>query len=392
MQIHINRDGQNFGPYSLDEVRQYVASGNIVLTDLAWYEGAPGWVPLGQVPGVGPAARPAAAVAAAVAAAPAAAAAAAAASVAAPAARPAPAYREPAVSFDAAGERRPAGFWKRVLALLIDTLVLIPVSVVMGVVLGMLIALGGVGGLELVSNLLGLVIGWLYFALMESSAGQGTIGKRVVGIVVTDLNGDRIGFGRATGRYFGKILSYITLLVGFLMAGFTQRKQALHDMLTSTLVLNRSPEARDLPTWAIVLLMLPLAVFPLAIVAAIAIPAYQDYTERAKVAETLSNASSAKAAIAEYLLSNERLPDSFDELGISAEQPGASLSLEQGVLVLTRNTDGATLGLEPYRAGMGQVIWRCGHAAPPDGADDIADGDAADYTTLQPRFVPQSCR
>jgi Tfp pilus assembly major pilin PilA/uncharacterized membrane protein YeaQ/YmgE (transglycosylase-associated protein family) len=263
----------------------------------------------------------------------------------------------------------------------------------MGVVLGMLIALGGGGGLELVSNLLGFVIGWLYFALMESSAGQGTIGKRVVGIVVTDLNGDRIGFGRATGRYFGKILSSIILLIGYLMAAFTQRKQGLHDMLASTLVLNRSPEARDLPTWAIVLLLLPIAAIPLiGILAAIAIPAYQDYSDRARVVEMTAGAAGAKVAITEFVLSNDRLPESFDELGVPSEVAGANLSIAQGVLVLSRTTDGNTLGLEPYRTGSGQIVWRCGNAAPPDGADDIAAGDAPDYTTLAGTALPASCR
>jgi uncharacterized RDD family membrane protein YckC/Tfp pilus assembly major pilin PilA len=383
MQIHINRDGQNFGPYSLDEVRQYVASGNIVLTDLAWYEGAPGWVPLGQVPGVGPAARPAAAAPVA-------------APAAAPAARPAPAYRAAAAAPDSSGERRPAGFWKRVLALLIDTLVLIPVSLAFGFVVGVMLAFGGGelgSGGEVLLNLVSLVLGWLYFALMESSAGQGTIGKRVVGIVVTDLNGDRIGFGRATGRYFGKILSSIILLVGYLMAAFTRRKQGLHDMLAGTLVLNRSPEARDLPTWAIVLLLMPLGLIPIAgILLAIAIPAYHDYTERAKVAEILNGAGTAKLAITEFMLSNERVPESLDELGVATEVAGASLSLSQGVLVLTRSSDGATLGLEPYRERSGQVVWRCGNAPAPAGADDIADGDSPDYTSLPPQLMPQICR
>jgi uncharacterized RDD family membrane protein YckC len=72
---------------------------------------------------------------------------------------------------------------------------------------------------------------------MESSAKQATVGKMALGIIVTDLDGRRIGFGRATGRYFAKILSALTLGIGFLMAGFTERKQALHDMVASCLVI-----------------------------------------------------------------------------------------------------------------------------------------------------------
>lgn len=386
MQIHINRDGQNFGPYSLDEVRQYLASGNIVVTDLAWYEGAPGWMPLGQVPGVAPAARPAGQ-------APAAAALAAPAAVA--VARPAAVSRAPVAQSHAAGERRPAGFWKRALALIVDYLVLVLVSLGIGFAIGVMLALGGGSGSGFgwFTYLLGLFLGWLYFALMESSSGQATIGKRVVGIVVTDLNGERIGFGRASGRYFGKILSTLILLVGYLMAALTERKQGLHDMLAGTLVLNREADARDLPGWAIALILLPVVAVPvLGILLAIAIPAYSDYSDRARVAEMLSGASSAKLAITEFVLSNDRLPESFDELGVTGEVAGARLSLVQGVLVLTRTTDGRTLGLEPYRTSSGQVVWRCGNAAPPAGADDIANGDASDYTLIAAGQLPIACR
>ena len=83
---------------------------------------------------------------------------------------------------------------------------------------------------------IGIVIRWLYFALMESSGGQATLGKMAVGIVVTDTDGKRITFAKATGRFFGKFLSAAILLVGFIMAGFTDRKQALHDYLAGTLV------------------------------------------------------------------------------------------------------------------------------------------------------------
>ena len=82
------------------------------------------------------------------------------------------------------------------------------------------------------------VLTWLYFALCESSVWQATLGKRALGIRVTDLNGQRISFMRATGRYFGKLLSAFFFCVGFLMVAWTQRKQGLHDLLAQTLVLN----------------------------------------------------------------------------------------------------------------------------------------------------------
>lgn len=77
---------------------------------------------------------------------------------------------------------------------------------------------------------------WLYFALMESSEKQATLGKIALGIVVTDLYGNRISFGKATGRYFGKFISAI-FLIGYILAFSNPRKQALHDTMAGTLVL-----------------------------------------------------------------------------------------------------------------------------------------------------------
>ena len=78
--------------------------------------------------------------------------------------------------------------------------------------------------------------GWLYEASLESSSRQATLGKMALGLKVTDEYGNRISFARASARFFSKILSRMLLMVGYIMAGFTARKQALHDMLAGTLV------------------------------------------------------------------------------------------------------------------------------------------------------------
>jgi uncharacterized RDD family membrane protein YckC len=71
---------------------------------------------------------------------------------------------------------------------------------------------------------------------MESSSRQATLGKMALGIVVTDMDGKRISFGRAVGRNLGKIISQIILFIGFLMVAFTQKKQGLHDIIANCLV------------------------------------------------------------------------------------------------------------------------------------------------------------
>jgi len=83
------------------------------------------------------------------------------------------------------------------------------------------------------------VAGWLYFALLESSTLQATPGKMALGLYVADVNGRRISFGRASGRFVGKLLSSLLLGVGYVVAAFSARKQALHDMMADCLVLRR---------------------------------------------------------------------------------------------------------------------------------------------------------
>jgi len=89
------------------------------------------------------------------------------------------------------------------------------------------------GGVTFILLLFG---SWLYEAFMESSSYQATVGKMIFGMKVTDLNGNRISFERATGRHFAKWLSGVILGIGYIMVAFTERKQGLHDILAGTLV------------------------------------------------------------------------------------------------------------------------------------------------------------
>ena len=160
---------------------------------------------------------------------------------------PPPAAYPAAVAYPAAQAGvRYGGFWIRVVAAIIDAilvrLVVTPVAAIFGIsrmATGMLgLGHGGLlhlfgGGVLVVLILAG---SWLYEALMESSSYQATLGKMIFGMKVTDLNGNRISFARATGRHFAKILSGMILCIGFIMVGFTERKQGLHDILAATLV------------------------------------------------------------------------------------------------------------------------------------------------------------
>jgi uncharacterized RDD family membrane protein YckC len=134
------------------------------------------------------------------------------------------------------------GFWRRLIALVIDSLIWILPAFAIGFVLGIAMYQQGIrsqSDLDVIENVVGILIWWLYFATMESSPLQGTLGKLAIGIKVTDMNGGRITFGRASGRHFAKILSAIILCIGFLIAAFTKKKQALHDILAECLVVCR---------------------------------------------------------------------------------------------------------------------------------------------------------
>lgn len=89
------------------------------------------------------------------------------------------------------------------------------------------------------SSILSILLNWSYFAGMESSPLRGTIGKWALGIYVTDMEGQRISFTTATGRFFGKIVSGLLLGIGYIMAGTTDRKQALHDKMAECLVMRK---------------------------------------------------------------------------------------------------------------------------------------------------------
>lgn len=166
-----------------------------------------------------------------------------------------------------------AGFWRRFVAYIIDELLigavtfmfLLPLYIIFGVGI---FAFEDFEGYEDFSNVVftqyydddvkagfiiavvffaliiaafSIVLQWLYYALMESSKKQATLGKMALGLKVTDMQGNRITFGRATGRYFGKIISGLILNIGYIMAAFTEKKQALHDMMANCLVIIDDP-------------------------------------------------------------------------------------------------------------------------------------------------------
>lgn len=249
------------GPVSAGDLADLHANGQLAPDTLVWREGLTQWQPwrtlVGEV--IQGAGRPAVASASF-----------ATASAAAPAAvganpysvaEPASPYAPPrAVLHDAGdyyvgdGDVVYAGFWKRFAAIVIDSFV---VGIIGGIVqmllMGMFFGVGaGLGGdpaslfasgssiaLLALVYLIPLGLQAVYFAMFHASGSQATLGKMAVGIKVTDEDGRRISLARGIGRYFATIPSGLILFIGYIMAAFTERKRALHDMIAGTLVVDR---------------------------------------------------------------------------------------------------------------------------------------------------------
>jgi uncharacterized RDD family membrane protein YckC len=126
-----------------------------------------------------------------------------------------------------------AGFWIRFVALLIDVILLFIGQMA---VTYLFFGSSNVLNTSPTTLVISFLIGVGYFTAMESSSRQGTLGKVIVGIKVGDVRGEQLTFGNALGRYFGKMLSAIMLMIGFMLAGWDPKKQTLHDKIANTYV------------------------------------------------------------------------------------------------------------------------------------------------------------
>ena len=228
-QWHVGRGGQTSGPFSSDQLRAMVERGELTAGDLVWKEGMAEWVDCATVQGLLPASRP---------------------STAAAGTEGWNPYQSPTAEIDATSGSTTADrlvladYLPRVGAFLLDYIFILAISLPVGFALGigLAMAFGPQNGQAIagpIGNLLGLIIGVAYYVGLETSEKQGTWGKQIVGIKVTDLYGRRLTVGRALGRYFAHILTGCTFGIGMLMPLFTEKRQTLHDMIAGCLVVNR---------------------------------------------------------------------------------------------------------------------------------------------------------
>ena len=291
-----------------------------------------------------------------------------------------------------------AGFWRRFAAYAIDYLLVL----LGGIVLGALVIRAGIveDGTEGRFTLWLLVGYWLYCALLESSSWQATVGKRLIGIKVTNRRGERIGFARAAVRFVAKLLSVLTLFVGYLLIVVTARRQALHDLIAGTLVAHDGVRRR--PAWVVVVISAAASVPFLGIAAAIALPAYQDYAIRAQVSEGLALASGYRTAVeAAWRNSPRDFADlTSDSVGTGLPRSGRyveSIEIVSGMILISYGAAaneavaGSVLAIVPALDGQRTLGWACGYGPAPPGFETVFEGHAG-YTDIEQRYIPSLCR
>jgi uncharacterized RDD family membrane protein YckC/Tfp pilus assembly major pilin PilA len=298
-----------------------------------------------------------------------------------------------------------ADFWVRLGAFIIDCILLTVLWFVLPLTVraaGWPVWLGG---------LLPTVAFFLYYAVLESSSLQATVGKLALGIKVTDMQGERIGLGRALGRSLAHIISNFTFFIGYAVAGFTPKRQTLHDMIAGTLVVRKRSEPEEISTAgpapsggmgiAIAIVGAFFLIMFIGICAAIAIPAYQDYTIRAQITEGLNAAQAYKAAVADaYAGGTEFGAISTESLKLEAPtnlQYVDSMKVISGAIEIkygkgaNRLIHGGSLVLIPGSNGDHDVVWMCGRASVPAGVQPAVE-DGAQYTSIPNKYLPSACR
>lgn len=234
-QWYYARNGERFGPVTMDQLQELAHSQQLAPSDLLWSDGMTEWKPAGHSRRLFPNSET-------------------------DRMPPLPSLSKD----DEDGDYDYAGFWLRVGATFLDGILFWIIQIVVGgtAFLYLIFIFANVeipkdidpkkaqeamevAGMImvvltwLIVQFIMIMIQWLYYAVMECSAAQGSLGKMAVGIKVTDLEGERISFGRASGRFFGKLVSGLIFGIGLLMVGFTARKQGLHDIMAGCLVVRK---------------------------------------------------------------------------------------------------------------------------------------------------------
>lgn len=376
MWYYVDRAHVRQGPMDTGALAQAFRQGQVQRESLVWREGLPQWAPLAEHL----------------------------------AELPLPPVPEPPPVAAAAAPAGPAtvvdaGFIRRLGAFFIDNLLLGSVYyivLVIGMVVLAVVATTTTGRdsdtLVVVSAVLAALayalMSYFYYVGMERSKLQASVGKLALGIKVVDADGRRLGWGRASARWAGSILSYLVLYIGFFMAGWTRRKQALHDKMAGTYVVDKwaytdqpgrqRPGVHGAVVALVALVLVGGAVMVLGILAAISIPAYQDYLGRARIAAVVTEARTYRTVVEEFRANTDRCPRDAAEAGLGTP---ANADIRE-VLVIESEAGGCDLAVvladsaELEDAASGVVYLR----------DDGEGGAWCEAEGVPDKRLPTACR
>ena len=258
-----------------------------------------------------------------------------------------------------------ANFWKRTAAYLVDGIIYGVISSIAGQVIGLIIGISF--GLTMsgqneppiaaliasvfIAFAIQLVCYVCYYVWPESSSWQATIGKKIFGLQVTDLNGQRISFWRSLGRNLGMIVSSIILCIGYLMCLWTDKKQCLHDQMANCLVIDTKPNEKQGCVIGAIIGFFALIMLSTigGIILAISLPHYMQAVERARATTASSLTEQARTAQRLYKQAHGYYATTWNQLDFApcseetsalCQQPDFTLELEsQGVAAQRKNNN-----------------------------------------------------
>lgn len=283
-----------------------------------------------------------------------------------------------------------AGFRVRLLAALLDILVIASGLILISLIFAALIAYSGrdqvLHNEWAIAFFYGAIImlSASYYILMESGADAGTLGKHWLNIKVLNTNGERLTTKRATARFVLHFLSHLPLQLGFLIQPFTPRKQALHDLLSHTLVVY-SNDSRKISIYASLLVIFFAISMPaIALFATAGIPLFQQQVQKVQFNNGLEAGKAATRAVAQFYIDNGRLPADIYETGkkftTSPHVAGISINQGNGQItvsfseVVRKGIKNKSLFFTPAQAADHSIIWKC------------------NSSDIEPRLLPDNCK
>lgn len=283
-----------------------------------------------------------------------------------------------------------AGFKVRLLASLLDILVIASGLILIVLIFAAIIAYSGRD--QVLSNEWAIAIFYAatiifsasYYILMESSTDSGTLGKRWLNIKVLNTRGERLSAKRATARFALRFLSHLPLQLGFLIQPFTPRKQALHDLLSHTLVVYSSDSKKVSIYASLLVIFFAFSTPAIALFATAGIPLYQQHIQKVQLKNGLEAGKAASIAVAQFYIDMGRLPADIYETGkkfttlphvagININQTNGQLTVQFSEAV-RKGIKNKKLLFTPAQAADKSIVWKCSS------------------TDIEARLLPEDCK